>query len=133
MVKTLQQQYEENLEKMTQYCKENNLRIVIWEDDLHIFTANGSWKLTDHALFHKNDTRGYHVQQVLFDSLQDYLAYITDHDRFRQEHPFHKRKDANQSPHAFKPAQKYRKQTWRKSELRNIFSFMEAAKQYQLA
>lgn len=133
MAYTLRQEYAENTVEITDFCKENNLKMVELDDAFHIFTAAGSWKLTEKALFHKNNTRGYHVQNVQYTSLFDYLAYIADHDLFRNTNPVCKKKNANQCPHAFKAATKYRKQIWRKSELRNILDFMEGSSLYQFA
>ena len=133
MANTLKQQYEENREKITQYCGKHNMKIVELEDAFHIFTSASSWKLTENAFFHKNTTRDYHVQNAQYDSLFDYLEYIADHDLFRKENPIYKKKNSNQCPHVFKAATKYRKQSWRKSELHNIFNFMEASAHYQFA
>ena len=133
MASTLKQSYEDKRGEITDFCKQHNMKMVELEDAFHICTDVGSWKLTEDALFHKNNTRGYHRQHVEFDSIFEYLAYIADHDAFRKENPVYNRKDANQSPHVFKPAQKYRKQLWRKSELRNIFDCMDGIRQYQFA
>lgn len=59
MANTLKQQYEENREKITQYCGKHNMKIVELEDAFHIFTSDSSWKLTENAFFRKNTTRGY--------------------------------------------------------------------------
>lgn len=78
----------------------------------------------------KNFMRGFHRQNVHYNTLAEYLDYILDHDWYRTLHPVnHPPKPKNppkQWTHQYNMAQKKAKKRARKQSIRNVLNLIDS-------
>ena len=98
----VKKQYRKEETEILDYCRRHGMICSSCKKGIHVSSTISTWIITatDNGkteLYHRNTKKlakdgmsiipGYHQQYKSFDSIIDYLAYIEDHDFYRQIHP----------------------------------------------
>jgi len=119
----LARQYRKECAALTEYCRKNAVSIFFDDRFIGIYTPHSHWRLILNegneafSLYHENSYEskrdadsavpGYHLQRVCKGSVQGYLEYVVEHERYRRMNPLYIR-EQKQLPR--KGTKRYKKQ-----------------------
>ena len=115
---------------MIGYCRKRAVSFFLTDRFIGIRTPYSQWKIIPAKggyglhLYHRNQfstkpndqsiVRGYHMQNVCKNSLQEYLAYVVEHEYYRMMHPVEVRAPKKEPPR--KGTRRYKNQQKKKAE-----------------
>ena len=126
-------QYRKEQMAILDYCRENGMSFHLNDQYLSIISPISQWRVTvspsgTTMLYHKNTEfrasdaasaiRGYHNQQIRFQSLLQYFTYIMSHDAYRMHHPGAPRAALTKKPPKQKEPPRKGTKRWHKEQTR---------------